>query len=130
MDRYLDTTRLGPLWLKQPKIATIVTDTIHYGASTLNFYDLDAFVVMANHVHMLVTPKVEPPKFMKSIKNYSARKANSELGRTGQPFWQSESYDHWVRDDREAERIRSYIENNPVKAGLVKRPEQFRWSSA
>jgi len=130
MDRYLDTTRVGPLFLKQPAVAKIVADTIRYAASTLNFYDLDAFVVMANHVHMLVTPKVEPPRFMKSIKNYSARKANLELGRTGQTFWQSESYDHWVRDGRELERIRLYIENNPVKAGLVKRPEQFRWSSA
>ena len=45
------------------------------------------------------------------------------LGRTGQPFWQAESYDHSVRDDRESDRIKAYIENNPVKAGLVANAE-------
>jgi hypothetical protein len=53
------------------------------------------------------------------VKGYTAREANRLLGRTGQPFWQAESYDHWVRDDRESDRIKAYIENNPVRAGLV-----------
>jgi hypothetical protein len=48
----------------------------------------------------------------------------------GQPFWQAESYEHWVRDDKQAERIKAYIENNPVKAGLVTHAEDYRWSSA
>jgi len=52
------------------------------------------------------------------------------LGRTGQPFWQAESYDHAVRDDRESDRIKGYIENNPVKAGLVANAEDYLWSSA
>ena len=52
------------------------------------------------------------------------------LGRTGQPFWQAESYDHSVRDDRESDRIKEYIENNPVKAGLVANAENYPWSSA
>jgi hypothetical protein len=52
------------------------------------------------------------------------------LGRTGQPFWQAESYDHSVRDDRESNRIKGYIENNPVKAGLVASAEDYPWSSA
>ena len=130
MDRYLDTTRLGPLFLKQPDIAKIVVDSILYGARDLGFYELGAYVVMPNHAHMLAAPHVDPPKLLKAIKNYSAREANKLLRRTGQPFWQSESYDHWVRDDREFERIRLYIENNPVTAGFVKTPEQYRWSSA
>jgi putative transposase len=41
------------------------------------------------------------------------------LGRTGEPFWRRESYDHWVRNDDEWRRIAAYIENNPVKAGLA-----------
>jgi len=52
------------------------------------------------------------------------------LGLTGQPFWQDESYDHLVRSDAELERIREYIESNPVKAGLVAAPESWQWSSA
>ena len=60
----------------------------------------------------------------------TAREANRLLGRTGQPFWQAESYDHAVRDDRESDRIKGYIENNPVKAGLVANAEDYLWSSA
>ena len=52
------------------------------------------------------------------------------LGRTGQAFWQDESYDRLVRDAREFGRIASYIERNPVDAGLVTEPERFHWSSA
>ena len=66
----------------------------------------------------------------KNLKGYTAREANRLLGRTGQPFWQDESFDHWSRDRAEFVRIVAYIENNPVKAGLVKRPEEWIWSSA
>lgn len=52
------------------------------------------------------------------------------LGFTGRPFWQDESYDHLVRENAEFDRIVRYIETNPVNAGLVASPEQFRWSSA
>ena len=52
------------------------------------------------------------------------------LGRTGQPFWQDESYDRWVRGPSELEKIVRYIERNPVSAGLVDSIENWRWSSA
>jgi REP-associated tyrosine transposase len=67
---------------------------------------------------------------MRSLKGATAREANLVLHRTGSTFWQKESYDHWVRDAAEFDRIRRYIENNPVKAGIVKMPEEFPWSSA
>ena len=67
---------------------------------------------------------------MKSLKGASAREANRVLGRTGQPFSQKESYDHWVRNPSEFEKIRTYIEANPVKAGLVRTPQDYPWSSA
>ena len=54
---------------------------------------------------------------MKSLKGASAREANRVFGRTGEPFWQKESYDHWVRNPSEFQKIRMYIEANPVKAG-------------
>ena len=69
-------------------------------------------------------------RITQGLKGYTAREANRLLGRTGQPFWQGESYDHWVRDETEFIRIIAYIENNPVKAGLVARSEDRRWSSA
>jgi len=80
--------------------------------------------------HVLLLPKIAASRLLESLKGATAREANRVLGRTGERFWQAESYDHWVRDDREFERIVAYIENNPVKAGLVSRPEDYRWSSA
>ena len=58
-----------------------------------------------------------------------ARAANIMLDRVGQPFWQRESYDHWLRED-EFDRIKRYIELNPVRAGLALEPNAYRWSSA
>jgi putative DNA methylase len=55
--------------------------------------------------------------------------ANLLLGRTG-AFWQHESYDHWVRNEREFNRIVAYIEENPVSAGLAAAVEDWPWSSA
>ena len=130
MDRYLDTTRSGPLFLGRETIAQMVETSICYGAQQLKTFDLHAYVIMANHVHMLALPRVSPSRFMQTLKGYTARQANLLLDRTGQPFWQSESYDHWVRDEDEARRIKAYIENNPVKAGLVEAAEEYRWSSA
>ncbi len=85
---------------------------------------------MANHVHVLLTPGTEVRRLMKSLKGVTAREANLVLERTGKPFWQDESFDHWVRNEGEFIEIREYIENNPVAAGLVERPEDWPWSSA
>ena len=129
IDRHLDTARWGPLFLRQDAIARLVMDSIQRGVQ-LGHYQLGSFVIMANHVHVLLFPLVEPSRLLKSLKGFTARQANLLLGRTGQPFWQRESYDHWVRGEMEWNRIRAYIENNPVKAGLVLRAEDYRWSSA
>ena len=85
---------------------------------------------MANHVHVLLLPKVHPSRLLQSMKGSTAHEANRILGLTGKRFWQAESYDHWVRDGREHARIAAYVENNPVKAGLVAKPEEYRGSSA
>jgi putative transposase len=128
MDRYLDQARSGPLYLKEESIATLVVDSLLQGAD-LGRYDIGAFAVMANHVHVLLFPRILLPQLMKSLKGYTAREANRLLGRTGQPFWQRGSYDHWVRSEEEWRRIAAYIENNPIKAGLVSRAEDYRWAS-
>jgi REP element-mobilizing transposase RayT len=92
-------------------------------------FALHAFVVMANHIHMLITPGVPVPKLTHSLKRFTAREGNRLLGVCGQPFWRDESYDRWVRDKVEFERIANYIENNPVSAGLCASPGDYRWSS-
>jgi len=129
MDRLLDSARKGPLWLKRPELARVVVDSILHCADPLRKYEIHAFVVMANHVHLLVTPLITVPELTRSLKAFTARKINELLERTDEPLWQEETYDHWVRDDREFERIRSYIEDNPVRAGLVATPEDYPWSS-
>ena len=129
MDRLLDETRTGTSHLRVPAIADMVMDAIGYNASVLGQYALHAFVVMPNHVHMLATPAVALPKLMKSLKCVTARRANAMLALTGKPFWQDESYDHLVRHEREFEKIWAYIEENPVRAGLVREASEYRWSS-
>ena len=106
-----------------------MVDALHYRETELRHYVLHAYVVMPNHVHMLITPVIEVPRIMKSLKAFTGRAANLLLDRTGLPFWQREFYDHWVRDG-EFERIARYIENNPVKAGLATEPHLFARSSA
>ncbi len=91
---------------------------------------MHAFVVMANHVHVLVTPKVVATKWLGPLTGFTAYEANTLLGARGMPFWQDESYDHLVRSGEEFRRIQKYIEHNPVKAGIVECPGDFRWSSA
>jgi putative transposase len=104
-------------------------DSLRRGV-TLGHYQLGPFVVMANHVHVLLLPLAPPSQLLKSLKGSTAREANRRLGRTGEPFWQRESYDHWVRNEAEWNRIAAYIESNPVRAGVVAREEDYRWSSA
>jgi REP-associated tyrosine transposase len=130
MDRELDSAATGPRWLAEERVAQCVADALQYGSLNLGLYELRAWVLMLNHVHILIDPRAELSRITKSIKNFSARQANVILGRTGQPFWQDESYDHWVRTRDELEKIVRYIEENPVRAGLVTRAEDWRWSSA
>ena len=115
--------------MRRAEIADVVVRSIHKGVE-LGHYELGAYVVMANHVHLLIRPLIAPDRIMQSLKGVTAREANRLLGRTGEPFWQKESYDHVVRDEGEMGKIRKYIENNPVKAGMVESAEEFRWSSA
>jgi putative transposase len=130
LDRLLDEARTGPLYLRRPTIADMVVEVIHHNANVLERYALHAFVVMPNHIHMLVSPNIPLPQLTKTLKGFTAKRANQMLARTGNPFWQEESYDHLVRDRAEWERIKFYIEQNPVRAGLVKEASQYRWSSA
>jgi putative DNA methylase len=129
MDRLLDNARTGPLYLRRPDIATVVVEAIHYREREQH-YQLHSYVVMPNHVHLLMTPLVDASKVTQSLKRFTGREGNRILGLTGQAFWQDESYDRLVRNQAEFQRIASYIEMNPVKAGLVGTPEEFLWSSA
>ena len=131
-DALLDRAADGPTWLGDPRVAALVRDAIHYRDGRM--YVLEAFCVMSNHVHVVVTPlegiggaPQALSKIMHGLKGYTAWEANDVLGRKG-AFWQHESYDHYARDGRETERIIAYVLNNPVKAGLVGSWEEWPWS--
>jgi putative transposase len=80
-------------------------------------------VVMPNHVHFIMAPNRESPAPLRTTlrewKGRVARQANLALGRTGK-FWQSDWFDRWLRTDAEEARVIAYIQQNPVKAGLVR----------
>ncbi|MBZ5619465.1 MAG: transposase [Acidobacteriia bacterium] len=127
MDRLLDEQRAGPAYLRMPAIADVVADSLSKGAAC--DYVSHAWVVMPNHVHLLITPRVDVPALLRRLKGASARESNKLLGRTGQPFWQDESYDRRVRSADEFQRIENYILQNPVRAGLARSAEEYPWSS-
>ena len=121
-DSELDKSTNWPMWLSNPVIAETVGNAIHYLDGKQ--YVLDAFCIMPNHVHLVCTPikvgdnYVSIPKIMQSLKGLTARQANLVLNRQGQ-FWQHESFDHVVRNDKELERIIEYVLYNPIRAGLA-----------
>jgi REP element-mobilizing transposase RayT len=120
--RALDKVGFGPSWLQELRIAAIAKAKIVQVAQS-GFCVVHAYVVMPNHVHILLEPKVDLRKITRAIKGGSARASNLVLNRTGKPFWQDESFDHWIRDQQSFEKIRDYIERNPVSANLVHAPE-------
>ncbi len=129
MDQVLDCSGSGARFLGQPAIAGLVENAITLGESA-GRHETHAWVIMPNHVHLLLTAHADVSEVLRSLKGSTARQANLLLQRCGEPFWQDESYDHLVRNVEEFRRIQRYIDNNPVRAGLVSVPEQYRWSSA
>jgi REP element-mobilizing transposase RayT len=108
----------------------MVVQAIHDGEQRFHRYELHAFVVMANHVHMLVTPDVNARHWLRPLKGFTGHAAKQMIPALNTPFWQDESYDHLVRNEAEFDRIKRYIEWNPVSAELVTAPEQYPYSSA
>jgi putative DNA methylase len=146
-DSFLDR-RKDCDWLVRPAVAAMIRANLYHHDTRL--YHLIAYCIMPNHVHVLLQPtglfgpsatRADRPlgeqpdaasplsRIMHSLKSYTAHRANDLLGRSGR-FWQPESYDHWVRDDEELERIVRYIAANPVKAELVHRAWEWFFCSA
>lgn len=128
-DEYLDRAENNVKWLSDISIASIVKESILYRDK--KDYELLCYNIMPNHVHLVVYVErfVKPlHKILQSLKRHTARQGNILLNRTGNQFWHPESYDHYVRDHKELSRILDYTMNNPVKAGLIKNAEDWKWS--
>jgi REP element-mobilizing transposase RayT len=109
---------MGACYLRRPEIRERAEASLtHFDDEQ---YDLDAYVLMPNHVHALLTPRAGHELFdlLKGIKGVSARRCNQLLRRTGETFWMEDTYNRIVRDGEELLAFRAYIQNNPAKAGL------------
>ena len=131
IEKCLDNPTMGPKWLARPPVADLVSEALHYRDGRV--YRLDAFSIMPNHVHSVFRPLMrnEQPhslsSIMHSLKRNTAKQANQILGRMG-AFWAHESFDHYIRDAAERTRVIKYVLNNPVKAGLAKRWQDWPWN--
>jgi REP element-mobilizing transposase RayT len=130
MDRLLDETPCGARYLVIPAVAELVAESIWQCATVMRRYDLHAFSVMPNHVHLLITPNCALPTILDSLKSFTARRASALLTCAGEAFWAAESYTYLARGRSEFEAVRRYVEGNPVRAMLVAEDEDYPWSSA
>jgi REP element-mobilizing transposase RayT len=119
----------GSCYLKDPNVAKIIQDSLLYHNGSK--YDLISWVIMPNHVHLLVRPANNHSlsDVLHSIKSFTSHKANAYLGRKGQ-FWQHEYFDRFIRNEKHYNATISYIENNPVKANLCRYPAEWPFGSA
>jgi REP element-mobilizing transposase RayT len=126
--------------LRDDRIAQRVVSALRFFDGTR--YQLHAWCVMPNHVHVVFTIASNEEKsrqdagatgrsplatILHSWKSHVAKEANKILGRGG-PFWQREYYDHLIRDEADFYQHLDYTILNPVKAGLCKEWREWPWS--
>ena len=127
LEAYLDKGR-GECHLRQPAIARVVEDALRFRHGVQ--YDLRAWVIMPNHVHLLFQVQDVPMwRLVDAWKGYTAKETNKILGRKGK-VWQDGYWDTYMRGNEHETRTRRYVENNPVKVGLARTTKEWPWSSA
>jgi putative transposase len=117
MQKYLDRG-VGECYLSNVQCLSIVRSQLLSGdGGTCHVGD---FVIMPNHVHLIVVPAVDQDleNILRRIKGASSRNCNLQLERSGR-FWQPESYDHIVRSLEQFLAYREYIATNPRRAGVA-----------
>jgi REP element-mobilizing transposase RayT len=129
VDHYLDCGH-GNCHLRNRECAELVADALRFFQDVR--YELSAWVVMPNHVHVVFSPI--PPRTVSTIlhtwKSFTSHGLQKLLPNPIVPFWQNESYDHLVRNDDDFHRCCRYTVMNPVNAGLCAEPHLWPWSSA
>ena len=128
---------LGSCILKIPDIAKIIIENWHHFDTVK--YDLISYVVMPNHVHILIKTYSGFPlsEIVHSWKSFTSRKISEYLNEksmmpeefSGNTIWQKEYWDRFIRDYNHYNKAIEYIHQNPVKAGLVKCANEWSWSS-
>ena len=115
--------------MKQHRIASMIQNVLLGSDGECDH--LSAWVVMPNHIHLLATRRENftLAEIMQSIKSITSHKANRMLSRTGQ-FWMLDYFDRYIRNAEHFVNAVRYIEENPVKARLCARAEDWPYSSA
>jgi REP element-mobilizing transposase RayT len=128
LEKYLDNG-YGNCYLKNEQISSVLIETLEKFDGEK--YKLFAWVIMPNHVHLLLRPEesISLAEIMHSIKSYTSHEANKILKRKGR-FWSKEYFDRFIRNQEHFVKTFDYIENNPVKAGLCKDKCDWKFSSA
>lgn len=127
IDKYEDAG-YGQCFLKDDKIAAMVQENLfHFDGIR---YNILRWCIMPNHVHVLIEVKEgwTLSSIMHGWRSYTAHQANKILGRKGD-FWMDEYFDRFIRDERHMETVINYIDNNPIKAGLVDEAYKWPWCS-
>jgi REP element-mobilizing transposase RayT len=121
---------LNRLQLSPESRALVLAHCLHDNGQTIR---LHAAVIMPDHVHLLFTTLRDAdgwtfalPEILRAIKGSSARSINKVLGRNG-CVWQDESFDHLLRGNESLRETVDYIRQNPVRRGLVEKPEDYGW---
>ena len=119
----------GHCWLLRENIAALVHRTLFYFQGER--YCILHWCIMPNHVHVIVAilEGYCLSQIVHSWKSYSGHEANKILNRSG-TFWFREYHDRYIRNEAHLAAAIEYVENNPVKAGLVTAKNKWRWSSA
>lgn len=128
INRYEDANH-GACWLRQLPIAQMLEESLLYFDGQR--YQLHAWCIMPNHVHTLIETREgwRLDSILHTWKSYSAQQANKILQRKG-AFWFREYFDRYIRNEKHYHNVVSYIEQNPVQAGLIDRAEAWKFSSA
>ena len=128
IDQYEDAG-YGRCFLKDKRIAKLVEDALFFQDGRQ--YHLVRWCIMPNHVHVMIEPmeSFKLSTILRGWKSYTSHEAKKILEIDG-PFWMPEYFDRYVRDMNHYKNAIAYIDANPVKAGLTKRPSDWRWSSA
>ncbi|MCW5554162.1 MAG: transposase [Verrucomicrobiae bacterium] len=148
LEEYLDRG-IGDCWLRQPRIATLCEEALRYFHNKR--YELRAWCVMPNHVHVLVQVWEMPlGKMVQSWKRYVATEAEAILAERRSPTrrvsanpnaparraalqslrWEREYWDTYMRNEDQERKAVRYIEHNPLKAKLCRKREDWPFSSA
>lgn len=132
IETYLDRG-YGSCVLGHPAMAATLQNTFEYYNGKR--YQLLDWVIMPNHVHVLIRPDYSLPRIVQAWKTYSARWAIQNAGKLDlklptATFWMRGYWDRYIRNEDHLMAAIHYIQQNPVKAGLCQKAEDWEWSSS